>query len=248
MWKALLLEYERSSPREAAFAARLLDVQEKIVGDIDDANPLRWPRKRTLLQASTDDDTQLNLRFELLVAWKLLSNGLAIEFENVGHASAPDLKVLESESFPSIYIEATTRDQRNAQVLPEIDHLFTGVFATGGLTEALDKHIPKFLNTVKGKCIQSQLHDWNSNCLLIVDMTRYGIAWIRSIEYWQGTLQALDLPWAQIPYNGIAMSFTALDHRDLNIAFLVNPSVAANEAQNVKNIVRILSTFEVSTN
>ena len=243
MWKSLLLEYENSSETDSAFSARLLEVQETIVGDIEAAGPLRWPRKRSLLLTSTDKDTHLNLRFELLVAWKLLTNGQSIEFEDVGHGSAPDLKVLESETLPSIFIEVTTRDQRNPQILPEIDHIFTGVFATGGgLTEELNRYIAKFLNTVKSKCSQSQLHDWGSNCLLIIDMTRYGIAWIRPVEFWEGTLRELVLPWEQIPFNGLVMSFTGLDHGDLKVSLLVNPTITSEETRNVENLGRILSS------
>ena len=56
----------------------------------------------------------------------------------------------------------------------------------------------------------------------MIDISRYGISWIRPTQYWASTLESLDLDWSRIPFISISILLSELTTTELNIGTVKN--------------------------
>lgn len=240
MWKSLLLESQRHPEVTDNFSSILLSIQEKIISKLEDSNPSRWPRKRRAFLTTIHEPRQLDLRVEFLVMAKVLTLGFPAEFESEGTESSPDIQLHGFADQQPLFLEITARTERNPKILPEIGGIFENRFSTGGLTDTLDQYKRAINLHIKKKCKQSKSHDWDENCLLLIDLSRYGIAWIRSVSLWEDALHSLDIPWEQVPFLSISLIFSELTSTDITLATRKNPQNTDQQNQKVDIIVTVL--------
>ena len=221
-WKKLLLEAESYPEILDNFPSILLNVQERILSRIDSASPSRWGRKKRDFVGQEDQYRQLDLRLEFLIVATLLTLNLSVEFETSGSESSPDVEVTGFRDNEPVFIELTARTERDPRVLPELEGLFRNQFATGGLTETLDSYSDIIKRIIEKKSDQARRNYWSPNCMLMIDISRYGISWIRPTQYWASTLESLDLDWSRIPFISISILLSELTTTELNIGTVKN--------------------------
>ena len=240
MWKSLLTESQRHPEVTDNFSSTLLSIQEDIIGKLEDSNPTRWPRKRRTFLTTIHEPRQLDLRVEFLVMAKVLTLGFHAEFESEGTESSPDIQLHGFADQKSLFLEITARAEQDPKVLPEIREIFENRFSTGGLTETLEPYKRAINLHIKKKCEQSISHDWDENCLLLIDLSRYGIAWFRSVSSWEAVLHDLEIPWEQVPFLSISIIFSDLASTDIHVATRKNPRNSHHQNEKVDLISAVL--------
>jgi hypothetical protein len=85
----------------------LLDAMEEIATTLDAANPLRLDGKRKVLRRDADSANLLNMRLELLLAYRLVTASVYFEFGGQGQ---PDL-ICDVPGGKRVWVEVTSRSR-----------------------------------------------------------------------------------------------------------------------------------------
>jgi hypothetical protein len=68
------------------------------------------------------------------------------------------------------------------------------------------------LGAIAEKVEQSRRGRWDPDTVLVLDLARLGLSWIRPKEVWAGRLEAMGFNWTQLPFGAIAVVFSDLTH------------------------------------
>ena len=242
MWKELLLETERYPGVLDNFASVLLIPQETILTKLETSSPSRWPRKRRDFISQNDEYRQLDLRIEFVIAAKLLTLNTPVEFEAEGSTSSPDIQVLGFPDGQPLFVEVTARTERDPEVLQELGGIFQGRFSTSGtLTETLDQYIEIIHRVINVKSEQSRRNNWSTDCMLIIDISRYGISWIRDANSWAHGLSELEIDWNLCPFSSISIMLSELTSTDLKLGTIKNPQNSELMNEKVDLMTKLIS-------
>jgi hypothetical protein len=68
------------------------------------------------------------------------------------------------------------------------------------------------LYAIREKVDQSRNGNWDPDTVLVLDLSRLGMSWIRPDKVWAGRLEAMAFNWAELPFGAIAVVFSDLTH------------------------------------
>lgn len=91
------------------------------------------------------------------------------------------------------------------------------------MTNHFNQMEPLLNAVIEGKVQQSQNGNWSSNTILLIDITRMGLSWIRPLRMWDQVIRDLNLDWPNIPFAAIGVTITSLDSETIQVAFRLNP-------------------------
>ena len=101
------------------------------------------------------------------------------------------------------------------------------------------------LNAIEAKIEQSHRDGWDSDTVLVVDASRLGMGWLRPDSVWAGRLEAMGLPWDQLPFGAVAVVFSDLTHTGYHGSCVTRPSLADSSSAKVVPTLRHLG-FDIS--
>jgi hypothetical protein len=96
------------------------------------------------------------------------------------------------------------------------------------------------LDTIALKVRQSARGGWPDDTVLVMDLSRLGMSWIRPDSVWGGRLEAMPLVWDQIPFGAIAVVFSDLTKVGFHGAQVTRPGLSGDRAGRVAEVLRRL--------
>jgi hypothetical protein len=109
------------------------------------------------------------------------------------------------------------------------------------MTNHFNQMEPVLRDVIKGKVQQSQNGNWNSNTILLIDITRIGLSWVRPLGTWAQVIRGLDLDWPNIPFVAIGVTVTSLDSEMIQVAFEPNPRLTNHEIGAVNTLMNAIA-------
>lgn len=109
------------------------------------------------------------------------------------------------------------------------------------MTKHFNQMEPVLRAVIEGKVQQSQNGNWNSNTILLIDITRMGLSWVRPMRIWAQVIRALDLDWSNIPFVAIGVTVTSLDSEMIQVAFELNPRLTNHEFSAVNTLMNAIA-------
>lgn|GEM_PF-948522 len=105
------------------------------------------------------------------------------------------------------------------------------------LTNHFNQMEPVLRGVIEAKIKQSEYGGWNSNTILLIDITRIGLSWIRPLQIWAQVIRELNLDWPNIPFAAIGVTITSLDSETVQVAFERNPRLTNHEIRAVDSLM-----------
>jgi hypothetical protein len=115
----------------------VLHSTETILRTLDSADPKRLATKRQAFRADRDQRNQLNLRVELLTAYRLVRASLGVEF---GGAGQPDI-FCRTSGGQSAWLEVTARDRDDLRALHEELEAAVAGLAVGVVLQVTERRV-----------------------------------------------------------------------------------------------------------
>jgi hypothetical protein len=128
--------------------------------------------------------------------------------------------------------------------------LFGGPHVVLAISPELSAHaedVEQFVrNAIGDKVEQSTRGDWPTDTVLVVDASRLGLGWLRPDSVWAGRLEAMDLPWTELPFSAVAVVFSDLTKVGYHGSCVTRPDLAEISAVTVAPLLRSLR-FDMTT-
>jgi len=149
-------------------------------------------------------------------------------------------------------VQAVAAERNGSVGLPEVDGSasFTAPSLFGGawvhleigsnLTEHGEAVERALLGAIEDKIDQSRRGNWEPDTVLVLDLARLGLSWIRPKEVWAGRLQAMGFNWAELPFGAVAVVFSDLTHAGFAGACVWREDLPADRAQRLEEQLRYL--------
>jgi hypothetical protein len=109
------------------------------------------------------------------------------------------------------------------------------------MTNHFSQMEPVLRGVIEAKIKQSQDGVWNSNTILLIDITRMGLSWVRPLSIWAQVIRDLDLDWPNIPFVAIGVTITSLDSEMIQVAFELNPRLTNHEISAVNTLMNAIA-------
>jgi hypothetical protein len=95
-------------------------------------------------------------------------------------------------------------------------------------------------NVLKLKTAQASKNAWPYRPVLMVDMSRVGLSWLRPEGVWATVLKDLIVDWSGLPFVALMVAFTSLDSTYFGGAWAIRPDATEAERQDLDEAARVL--------
>ena len=93
------------------------------------------------------------------------------------------------------------------------------------------------VDTIALKVEQSTRGGWPDDTVLVMDLSRLGMSWIRPDSVWGGRLEAMPLVWERIPFGAVAVIFSDLTKVGFHGAQVTRPGLSSEQAGRVNEVL-----------
>lgn len=111
-----------------------------------------------------------------------------------------------------------------------------------GHVEAVERHV---LGALSEKVEQAGRGGRDPDTVLVIDASRLGLGWLRPDRVWAGRLEAMELPWASLPFGAVAVVFSDLMSPGFHGSCVARPDLPAPQAARVHQVLAHLGFEKV---
>jgi hypothetical protein len=117
--------------------------------------------------------------------------------------------------------------QKSTAFAPEHSHvgLNTSAELTQHMADVTDQMRCKLLE----KARQAKKGAWHDRTLAVVDASRLGMSWISPSAVWAGRLEQMGIPWHELPFAGVCVTFSTMVNLGLDGGALLRPGLPAED-------------------
>jgi hypothetical protein len=133
----------------------------------------------------------------------------------------------DSASIDLPEISGSAEIQKGAAFAP--DHSHVGLNTSAELTQHMADVTDQVRYKLLGKARQAEKGAWDDRTLAMVDASRLGMGWISPSGMWAGRLEQMGIPWDELPFAGVCVTFSTMVNLGLDGGALLRPGLPAED-------------------
>lgn len=93
------------------------------------------------------------------------------------------------------------------------------------------------LDVLVTKTAQAARGEWDPMTLLVVDMSRAGLSWMRPEAVWPAIFARLELDWSTLPFAGVVVGFSSLTSLTMSGTYFLRPTLTLSARRRLAHML-----------